>query len=155
MRGGGNEKFIETKSGNYLSPKEVAFVDDYISTGFARAWESYKKAFGCKETSAKTKAYKLLQREGIMLELQSRINASKASEAWIISKAIGFVETGERNIMAGLTGIKALELLAKHKGMLKEEVKNPFTADFPCIIAPFCTKEQFEELQKNNKRLIE
>jgi len=140
---------IKGISGEYLSPNEVLFIDEYMSSGMQNAWQCYMKIFpDCSEASAKTCSYKLLKRKIVKGEIEARFSASKATTAWVLQQSMDYVDNGKKDFKASSAGQKALEMIAKHKHMLDSEVKVQFGGGVPVIISYASDEEKANFLRK-------
>jgi hypothetical protein len=145
------KKIIQGISENFLTPTEVKFLDHYVAEGMQNAYASYMHATGCKEKTARTNAYRVLQRPHVMEELKARIEASGITKAWIVQNARVYVRNGVDNQYYANAGQKALEMLAKHSGMLDETIHHKFSEGNPAVfVAPY-TKEEAEEIAKTGR----
>lgn len=149
--GNANKKIIQGLSKDWLSPREIAFIDDFFETGMQCVWMSYQKAFGCSKSTAEKIAYRILRKQNVKNEITARINASRVTNDWVLDKGITFVEKGVKDCKFSLAGQKSLEMLAKHKGMLEDTVNHKFSGENPAVFVPLYSKEEAEQLAKSGR----
>ena len=124
-----------------LNAKQKAFCRKYVELG--NACRAYMEVYGCKQTTAQAKAYKMLQTPKIKKEV-SRVRDEAFAHAQmgtneILSRlasvargelqeeVVGFTPQGEpiktTKQVTPKDQIKALELLGKRYGLFKENVQ--------------------------------
>ena len=147
-------RVIKGLSNKYLSRQELSFVDEYIKAGFISAWPAYKKAFGCKESTAKARAYQCLKKPNVIAEIRARVEASGITKDWINDKSKKYVVKGLQTHQYAGAGTKSLELLARMSGLLEDTTKVIFDGENPALFMPIKNKKDEEELE-DVPRLVE
>ena len=146
------------REGKGLKLQWLKFISEYIKNG-GNATEAYLKAYpeASKET-ARRNGSRLLTYTDILEEIKNRYDEQTVTDSWVIAIAKGYVLAGLSNPKVALAGVKALEMIARSKGMLTDTKKPFFTAEnpaiFPALIKPETVKEM-EELSKRGIRICE
>ena len=153
----GLEKF-SPKEGKGLKLQWLNFISAFIKNG-GNATNAYMIAYpeASRET-ARRNGSKLLTQTDIREEISARYDQQTVTEAWIIAKAKEYVLLGIENPKFAYAGVKALEMIAKNKGMLTDVVKQEFTAENPAVFLPVFSKEEkekFDEMVRNKIRIAE
>lgn len=140
-------------SDEVFSIDQMKFLDVYVASGFANAWKSYMEAYpDCEEKSAKTSAYKLLKNPHIQKEIQARVRASRLTESSIVDYAVQYAENGLTDPKYALAGVKSMEMLAKYKGMMKDDINVHFSEKNPALFMNPLTKEEMEEIAEKRAK---
>jgi len=135
----------------------VKFVDAYVENG-GNATQAYLKAYPeSSSQSARAHAPRLVAKGSIRDEINNRLETQKVTDDFIIAGladiAVSFRAT--KTIMAA---VKALEVLARIRGMLTDTKKFAFTAENPCIFPSLIKPEnakKFEQEEKLGIRITE
>lgn len=135
---------------NGLRLSWVKFIDEYMANG-GNATQAYLKAYPeSSERAARSSAPVLLARPSIREEINNRLATQRVTDDFIITGladiAVSFRK--EKTIMAA---VKALEVLARIKGMLTDTKKFEFTAENPCIFPSFVKPENFKKFEEEEK----
>ncbi len=143
----GLEEYDPTK-GKGLKLQWLNFIKEYIKNG-GNATEAYSFAYpGASKESSRRNGSRLLSQADIIGEIRNRFDEQTATDAWIIATAMKYAKAGLENPKVALAGVKALEMIARSKGMLTDVQKVEFTAENPAIfLSPF-SKEEKEEMDK-------
>jgi len=127
----------------------LLFIKEYVANN-GNATEAYLKTHkGVSRETARRNGARLLTNADIREEINCRYDQQRATEAWIISNLMFVAKNPGRNPMAA---VKALETLARIKGMLTDTKKVEFTAENPAVFLPLFTKEESEEFRKMSEK---
>lgn len=141
-----------------LRPHWMKFTNEYVSNG-GNGTKAYLKAYPnvIDENVAGTAAARLLRNVRVRSEINSRLEAQYVTEAAIIDTlwkvAVNYTET-----KSVFSSVKALEVLARIRGMLTDTKKIEFTNENPAIFLPLYSAEEAEKMRKmaeEGKRIIE
>lgn len=141
-----------------LRPQWRKFIDAYFRNNF-NATQAYLDVYENIENErvAQSSASRLLSNAIIRAEIDARFEAQSVTEHWITAslKRVALKDDA-RSLNAA---VRALEILARVKGMLKDP-KSPdaFTAENPAIFLPVYTqeeKEKFELFARKGGRVYE
>ena len=144
--------------GKGLKLQWLNFITAYIKNG-GNATEAYSCAYpeASKET-ARRNGSRLLTQAYIIEEIRNRYDTQTVTDAWIIATAQKYALAGLENPRMAFAAVKALEMIARSKGMLTDVQKVEFTAEnpavFPALIRPEKAKE-FEQMVKDGQRIFE
>lgn len=152
----GLEKYMPGE-GCGLKIQWLNFISAYIKGG--NATEAYMSAYpeASRET-ARRNASKLLTQTDILEEIRNRYDEQCVTDAWVIATGKKYVEAGLDNPRLAFAGVKALEMIARSKGMLTDVQKPFFTEDNPAIFLPLVSAEnakKWDEEVKQGKRITE
>lgn len=127
-----------------LSDKQRKFADEYLID--LDAVRAYLTVYGCKESTAKVNAYRLLEKASVSVYVRERqaelSQKTKLTQEWVLQKLEEVVHksmqeeevqkwdyedkclvgTGEY-VYDSKGATKALELIGKHLGMYKDKVE--------------------------------
>ncbi len=136
---------IETKG---LRLSWIRFIDELIANGGDQP-AAYMKAYPDvkDERVASACATRLLKNDNVKEELNNKLSSQRATEDYIVERLMGLVElhfVGKGAIVS----VKALEILAKMKGLLVDTKKIAFTGDNPAVFPPLYSKEEKEAMDK-------
>lgn len=148
----------EPSNGKGLKLQWLNFIAAYIKNG-GNATGAYQTAYpeASKET-ARRNGSRLLTQADIISEINDRYDQQTATEAWVIASAMKYVSAGLEDTKFAYAGVKALELIAKSKGLLTDMHKVEFTAENPAVFMPLYSKEEMEKfkaMEKSGQRIIE
>ena len=133
----------------------LTFIKEYIASE-GNATEAYLKAYpGVSRDVARRNGARLLTNADIREEISCRYDQQRATEAWIIANLMFIVKNPSKSPMAA---VKALETLARVKGMLTDTKKIEFTTENPAVfLAPYSQeeKERIDEMINRGQRIIE
>jgi len=139
----------------------IRFIDEYIANG-GNGTRAYFKVFNTperriKRSTATTEASELLSKPNIIEEINHRLTSQRCTDDWIKGGLIDIAVNyrGAKTINAS---VRALETLAKIKGMLIDTKRVEFSKENPAIFMPVYNvqqKENFDKMKKENKRLVE
>ncbi len=134
--------------GKGLKLQWLKFISEYIKNG-GNATEAYSSVYveASRET-ARRNGSKLLTYTDIIEEIKNRYDEQTVTDSWVIATAKRYVLNGLNNSRVALAGIKALEMIARSRGMLTETSKPFFTAENPAIFLPIVSKEEKEKMDK-------
>ncbi len=152
----GMEKFDPTK-GNGLKLQWLNFISEFIKNE-GNGTDAYMKAYpDATRESARRNASRLLTHADIMEEISHRYSQSCVTDAWVISNAKEYVEKGKNDHRMANAAVKALELLARSKGMLTDNKRVEFTGENPAIFMPVCTPAEASKMNEliGNNRIVE
>lgn len=126
----------------------VKFLDALIANGGDQP-AAYMVAYpDVKDKNvASAAATRLLKNVNVRDELNNKLSAQKVTEEYIVDRLTGLVElhfVGKGAIVS----VKALEILAKMKGLLVDTKKIAFTGDNPAVFAAPYSAERKAELDK-------
>lgn len=147
----GLEKY-QPKEGKGLKMQWLNFIGAYIRNG-GNATEAYATAYpeASRET-ARRNGSRLLTHADIIEEISSRYDQQTVTDAWIIATAKKFVLAGLENPKLAFSGVKALEMIARSKGLLNDVHKEYFTAEnpaiFPALVRPETVRKMEEQIRK-------
>lgn len=136
----------------------ITFLDAYIANG-GNGQEAYKVAYPDvkNDNVAKVKACLLLTNGNIKQELQNKLNSQQCTDDWVRNKLMGLVDLHYSG-KGAIVSEKALETLAKIKGMLTENHKFAFDGMNPALFTAPITgeeKQKMDEDAKNLSRIVE
>ena len=145
--------------GKGLKLQWLNFISVYIKNG-GNATDAYIAAYPeVNKESARRNGSRLLTHADILEEIQNRYDEQKVTDAWVIAIAMRYVMAGVvENTKVALAGVKALEIIAKSKGMLSDIQKIGFTSENPAVFLPLMSKEEaaiLDEMIKSGQRIIE
>ena len=148
MQKEGLEDFDPTE-GVGLKLQWLNFIKEYIKNG-GNATEAYSSAYpGASKETARRNGSRLLTQADIIGEIRSRYDEQTATDAWIIATAMKYVKAGLENSKVALAGVKALEMIARSRGMLTDIQKVEFTAESPAVfLSPYSEEERVEMERK-------
>lgn len=133
----------------------IKFIDAYIGNG-GNGTKAYMEAYpDSSEEAARRSASDLLTKPDILDEINNKLETQKVTEDKITSMLIekaGYSDSFRIN-----ASVKALEVLAKMKGLLVDTKRIAFTGDNPAVfVAPYSTEEakKIDEATKSS-RIIE
>jgi len=146
------------RNGEGLKLQWLNFISAYIKNG-GNATEAYAVTYpeASRET-ARRNGSRLLTRADIIGEISYRYDQQTATEAWIIATAMKYATAGLENPKWAFAGVKALEMIARSKGLLTETHKVEFTSENPAVFLPVISKEEkkkFDEIVKTGQRIFE
>lgn len=127
----------------------IKFIDALIANGgdqpraYIEAYPDVKD-----ERVASACATRLLTNANIREELNNKLEAQKVTEDRITNMGIQYAEMGMQDVKMSIAGVKALEMLAKMKGLLVDTKKIAFTGDNPAVFAAPYSAERKAELDK-------
>ena len=135
----------------------VRFINKYIANG-GNGTQAYLSVYTdvADENVARAAASRLLANVNIREEINNKMNSQRVTEnaivieLWKIAK-----ERKEKNIYAA---VKALEILARIRGLLTDTKKIEFTAENPCIFPSLVMPEEakkFKQMVKDGIRISE
>lgn len=141
-----------------LRPHWMKFINEYLSNG-GNGTKAYSKTYPDvkDENVAGTAAARLLRNVRIRSEINSRLEAQYVTEAAII-EALWKVAVNYTDTKSVFSSVKALEVLARIRGMLTDTKKIEFTGENPAVFLPLYSAEEAEEMRKmfvSGKRIIE
>lgn len=143
----GIEKY-DPSEGKGLKLQWLNFISNYIKNG-GNATEAYLIAYPkSSEESARRSASDLLTNPDIIGEISNRYDQQTITEAWVIANAKEYVLAGLNDSKFAYAGVKALEMIAKSKGMLTDNHKFEFTSENPAIVPPVVSSNKAKELNK-------
>lgn len=158
---GSNQK---NKNNNEI-PKEEAglklqwikFIDRYVANG-GNGTRAYLDVYSdiTDENVAAAGAARLLRNVKVREEIRSKLDAQSVTEAAIVSELWRIAK--ERKEKSVYAAVKALEILAKIRGMLTDTKKIEFTAENPAVFLPVLSKEEkerFDAMVKSGQRIFE
>lgn len=153
----GLEDFDPVK-GKGLKLQWLNFISAYIKNG-GNATEAYVTAYPeANRESARRNGSRLLTHADVLEEIRSRYDTQTVTDAWVIATAMKYAKAGLENPKVALAGVKALEMIARSKGMLTDVQKVEFTAEnpaiFPALIRPEEAKK-FDQMVKDGVRIFE
>jgi len=152
----GLEEYVPIK-GRGLKLQWINFIKEYIKNG-GNATEAYMVAYPkANRETARRNGSKLLTQTDIIGEISNHYDQESATESWVISSARKYVVNGLKDPKWAYAGVKALEMIAKNKGMLTDTKKFEFTAENPAVFLSPYTKEEAEKFRKmsEKKRIFE
>jgi len=147
----GLEKYAP-KDGRGLKLQWLNFISVYIKNG-GNATEAYLAAYpeASRET-ARRNGSRLLTHADIIEEIKSRYDQQTVTDSWIIATAKKFVVAGLENPKLAFSGVKALEMIARSKGLLNDVHKEYFTSEnpaiFPALVRPETVRKMEEQIRK-------
>lgn len=160
-------KILPTKDINKAVKQEglrlqwIKFIDSYMKNG-GNGSRAYKEAYETPDHKVSDKvatinASRLLRKDSVVNEINYRLNAQRCTDDFVkdglIDIAVNYRKKETLN-----ASVRALEILAKIKGMLTDTKVAVFTGDNPAVFMPLYTKEEkesFDKLKENNQRLVE
>lgn len=126
----------------------LSFISEYIKNG-GNATKAYGVAYpDASSETARRNGSKLLTHTDILEEIQCRYDLQTITDAWIIVTAKKYALEGLKNPKMALAGVKALEMIARSKGMLTDVKKVEFSAENPAIFMSLYTVEEAEKMKK-------
>lgn len=143
----GLEEYDPAK-GKGLKLQWLKFISEYIKNG-GNATEAYLSVYvGASRETARRNGSRLLTYTDILEEIKNRYDEQTVTDAWVIAIAKDYVLAGLSNPKVSLAGVKALEMIARSKGMLTDTKKPFFTAENPAVFLPIMSKEEKEKMDK-------
>ena len=112
-----------------LSIKEKRFLTAYFQTQDAT---QAALAIGCSAKSARTTGYKILQRKHVAAAIDAELEKQGISVAYVLEHTRAIVEDEKTRNADKLTG---LTLIAKHLGMLRDNIEVNVTHDLADRVA--------------------
>ncbi|MFZ2187334.1 MAG: terminase small subunit [Candidatus Moraniibacteriota bacterium] len=138
----------DPNNGKGLKLQWLNFIKEYIKNG-GNATEAYITAYPeVNRESARRNGSRLLTHADIIGEIGNRYDVQTATDAWVIATAMKYAKAGLENPKVALAGVKALEMIARSKGMLTDVQKVEFTAENPAVFFAPYSKEEAEEMDK-------
>lgn len=136
----------------------IKFIDAYIANG-GNGTEAYKIAYPdvASDKVAQVNASRLLSKAIVREELENKLSYQRVTDDWIGDRLMGLVELHYAG-KGAIVSVKALELLAKIKGLLVDTKKIAFTGENPAVFLPVYTPEEkaeFEKIRKKGQRITE
>ncbi len=127
----------------------VTFIDEYLANG-GSGTEAYMVAYpGTTRSAANTGASRLLAKENIKEELNNKLNSQRCTDDWVRNKLMGLVDLHYFG-KGAIVSEKALETLARIKGMLTEVHKHVFDGSNPAVFVSPITKEEKEKMDEES-----
>jgi Terminase small subunit len=146
------KKFITFDPKEYgMRPTWRRFVDEYFKNGF-NGKQAYLVVFpNCDEKSAEANASRLLRNDKVVALIKRRLEAEEIDDDWVYDnlKAISKYHDSFR-IQAAVAATLGI---AKARGMLNDNKRQPFTAENPAVFLPPFSKEEIEEMTERRKKL--
>lgn len=146
------------KEGRGLKLQWLNFITAYIRNG-GNATKAYMIAYPeAGEETARRNGSRLLTQADIIGEISNRYDQQTMTEAWVLATAKRYALAGLENSKYAYAGVKALEIIAKNKGMLTDNHKVEFTAENPAVFLPVFSKEEkekFDQMVKDGIRIAE
>lgn len=119
--------------GKGLKLQWLNFITAYIKNG-GNATEAYSVAYpGASKETARRNGSRLLTQTDILGEIRNRYDSQTVTDDWIIATAQKYALAGLETPKMALAGAKALEMIARSKGMLTDVKKVEFTAESPAV----------------------
>jgi len=150
-----NNPNIET-SGLKLS--WVRFLNEYIKNG-GNGKNAYKAVFPDvkNDNVASVQASILLKNPNVRAELNNKLEAQMVTEESVTNMALWYAKAGMIDKNYSNSGMRAVEMLGKMKGMLVDTKKIEFNGNNPAIFTPLMTKDDAEKIDEATKtsRIIE
>lgn len=144
--------------GKGLKLQWLKFISEYIKNS-GNATEAYLTAYtGASRETARRNGSRLLTYADIIEEIKNRYDEQTVTDAWIITTAKNYVLAGLGNSKVALAGVKALEMIARSKGMLTDTKKPFFTAENPAIFPALVTaehKKKWDKMVESGQRIFE
>lgn len=145
-------------AGKGLKLQWLKFISEYIKNG-GNATEAYSLAYpeASRET-ARRNGSRLLTQTDILEEIRNRYDSQTVTDDWVIATAKKYALAGLEAPKMALAGAKALEMIARSKGMLTDVKKVEFTAENPAIfLAPYSAEdaERMRKSAESGPRIIE
>lgn len=136
----------------------ITFLDAYVANGGdgTAAWKiAYPETTS--DEVARASASRLLANVNVKEELRNKLESQRCTDDWVRNKLMGLVELHYSG-KGAIVSEKALETLAKIKGMLTENHKFAFDGMNPAVFAsPISSdeKQKMDEEAKNAPRITE
>lgn len=123
---------------DFLRVQWLRFIDEYVSNG-GNGTKAYLKVYPevTNENVAGTAAARLLRNVRIRAEINNKLEAQRVTESFIIASLMEVAQS-HKNPFAS---VKALEILARIKGMLTDTKKVEFTGENPAVFLPIVSAE--------------
>lgn len=140
-----------------LTMKQQKFIDYYMQNG-GNGTEAYQKAYDIADYNvAAASASRMLKKVNISDEINNRLVMQRVTDGFIYN---GFVEliSLHKHGKGAIVAEKALEALAKMKGLMIDTKKFAFDGENPAVFLPLATPEEskkFAEEVKAGKRITE
>lgn len=123
----------------------VKFIDEYLKCGVA--YKAYHTIFpNCTEKSAIEASCRLLKKEVIQNEIKNKLTTQTITDEWISNFLVGLA-TEHAHGKGAIVSVKAVEILAKMKGLLVDTKKIAFTGENPAVFMPIGSVEQVDKLK--------
>lgn len=136
-----------------LPPKWIKFLEEYMNNGF-NGTEAYKKVYEINDRkTASAAAARLLGNVRIRAEIDYRLTRQTVTEAAIICRLWEIAQY--RDVKRINSAVHALGLLARARGMFRDNVNPDFTAENPAIVTIPVSPERAEEILRTSKRIEE
>lgn len=136
-----------------LKQEWIKFIDEFVANG-GNGTRAYMKVYNVSEKVAGASAPRLLGNVSIRAEIDYRYVSQKVTDNGITAELwdIATKYKGAKTIFAS---VKALEILAKTKGMLVDTKKIAFTGEnpalFPSLVKPENAKQFADEVAKGER----
>lgn len=105
-----------------LTDKQKKFADEYLID--LNGTQAYQRVYGCKESTARINASKLLTNTNITDYIQAKQKKLEIKVEWTVGEILKDIKTIAQNPTNETRDrLRAYELGGKHLGMFKEEVK--------------------------------
>lgn len=128
----------------------VKFIDEYMANG-GNATQAYLKAYPeSSEKAARAHAPRLVAIGSIREEINNRFETQRVTDDFIIA-GLADIAVSFRTAKTIMAAVKALEVLARIKGMLTDTKKVAFTAENPCIFPSLVKPENFKKFEEEEK----
>lgn len=131
----------------------ITFIDEYIANG-GNGKKAYLKAYPhiTNAETATVEASKLLRNVNVKEELRNKLDVQRCTDEWIKNKLMVLVELHYSG-KGAIVSEKALETLAKIKGMLIDTKNIAFTGQNPAQFLSAYSKEEKEKMDEDSKKL--
>lgn len=154
---GTEEEISEAVRSTGLRLSWIKFIDAYIQNG-GNGTEAYLTAYPeSSKEAARRSASDLLTKPDILEEINNRLVTQKVTDEFIYSNLVNLVNTHWAG-KGSLTAVKALEILAKMKGLLVDTKRIAFTGDNPAVFPALVkdtTKKEMDEKVARGERISE
>ena len=130
----------------------ITFIDEYIANG-GNGEAAYKIAYpDVSDRTARANASRLLTKASVKEELRNKLDVQRCTDEWIKNKLMGLVELHYSG-KGAIVSEKALETLAKIKGMLIDTKNIAFTGQNPAQFLSAYSKEEKQKMDEDSKKL--
>jgi len=130
-----------------LRPEWKVFIDNYIKNG-GNALQAYKVAYpNCKENSAISNSHRMMENDVIRKEINYRFIRQRITDEAVFGE-LWEVATKYRGAKTLMAAVKALEVIARMKGMLVDTKRIEFGKDNPAYVPPVVRPESTKLLRK-------
>lgn len=132
----------------------IRFIDAYLENG-GNATQAYLKAYPeSSSQSARAHAPRLVAKGSIRQEINNRLETQKVTDDFIIA-GLADIAVSFRKDKTIMAAVKAIEVLARIKGLLTDTKKIEFTGENPAIFPALVKVENKEKWDKETERISE